>query len=96
MDLTFEETVPMKLNDVAKIPRMLIVTFPYYRLQRQKKLDSALTRDRFQECKSSLARYSPMDCIKKGYKFMRGCEKLVDSMNLQKEFLEYWMILFSP
>lgn len=86
----------MKLNDVAKVPKMLIVTFPYYRLQRQRKLDSGPTQDRFRECKSPLAHYSPLECIKKGYKFMRCCEKLVDSMNLQKEFLEYWMILFSP
>lgn len=86
----------MKLNDVSKIPRMLIMTFPYYRLQRQKTLDSGPPQDMFRECKSTFAHYSPLGCIKKGYKFMRCCEKLVDNMNLQKEFLEYWITLFSP
>lgn len=36
LDFTFAETDPIKLNDVAKIPRVLIVIVPSYKLQKRK------------------------------------------------------------
>lgn len=62
-----------------------VICVSSYRLQRQKTIDSRLTQDRVRECRSTFAHYSPPDCIKSGYKFMRSCDKLVEYINLQNE-----------
>lgn len=59
LDFTFAETDPTKLDDVTKIPRMLIVIFHSYKLQKQKVIESRPTQDRFREFRSTFAHYSP-------------------------------------
>lgn len=91
MDFTFQKIDPVKLNNATKIPRILMVNFPYW-LQMQRTMDNRPTQDSVRECKSTLHSGSLLTSrlyLKKGYEFMRNCEKLVNNINLQKEFLEY-------